>query len=235
MTENENSPENLRKFLENDDPAMVMMGLSMAKGSDVPEDLLVGILWMYMLHDDKTIRAAAKSTFIKLAPEDAKQAVKENWKAIYRKDKYALSEWIIFRRQLSKLEKALCQTSLNNPMQLTQLELREKMEEYKIKDLLIEWLVQTGMWGTTTTSEQEHRLEIINDINNSTIGKKGTEITITYDNGGKYIVEINHLNTSRPTLSMGRESHPSQQLLHYVNNPETPWQPSAKRSKRWKL
>ena len=33
MTEDENSPENLRKFLESDDPAMVMMGLSMAKGS----------------------------------------------------------------------------------------------------------------------------------------------------------------------------------------------------------
>ena len=29
---NENSPENLRKFLESDDPAMVRMGLSMAKG-----------------------------------------------------------------------------------------------------------------------------------------------------------------------------------------------------------
>ena len=35
MTENENSPENLRKFLESDDLAMVRMGLSMAKGADV--------------------------------------------------------------------------------------------------------------------------------------------------------------------------------------------------------
>jgi len=33
MTENENSPENLRKFLESDDPALVQMGLSIAKGS----------------------------------------------------------------------------------------------------------------------------------------------------------------------------------------------------------
>jgi HEAT repeat protein len=31
----ENSPENLRKFLENDDPAMVRMGISMAKGTGV--------------------------------------------------------------------------------------------------------------------------------------------------------------------------------------------------------
>ena len=28
-------PENLRKFLESDDPAMVLMGLSMAKGTKV--------------------------------------------------------------------------------------------------------------------------------------------------------------------------------------------------------
>ena len=35
MTE-DTSPENLRKFLESDDPAMVRMGLSMAKGSGVP-------------------------------------------------------------------------------------------------------------------------------------------------------------------------------------------------------
>ena len=39
MTE-DTSPENLRKFLESEDPAMVMMGLSMAKGSGVPEALL---------------------------------------------------------------------------------------------------------------------------------------------------------------------------------------------------
>ena len=33
MTE-DTSPENLRKFLESDDPALVMMGLSMSKGID---------------------------------------------------------------------------------------------------------------------------------------------------------------------------------------------------------
>ncbi len=83
MTE-DTSPENLRKFLESNDPAMVMMGLSMAKGSGVPEELLGEILWMYMLHDDKTIRAAAKSTFNMYAADDVKQIVRENWKASYR-------------------------------------------------------------------------------------------------------------------------------------------------------
>jgi hypothetical protein len=37
MTE-DTSSENLRKFLESDDPALVWMGLSMAKGR-VPDDL----------------------------------------------------------------------------------------------------------------------------------------------------------------------------------------------------
>jgi len=99
MTEN---TENLRKFLESDDPAMVQMGLSMATGVEVSDEMLMKILWIYMLHDDKTVRAFAKSTFIKLAPKDAKQAVKENWKASYRMNKDGLGT----------LGKALCLTSL---------------------------------------------------------------------------------------------------------------------------
>ena len=38
MTE-DTSPENLRKFLDSDDPALVRMGLSMAKGFDLSENL----------------------------------------------------------------------------------------------------------------------------------------------------------------------------------------------------
>ena len=100
------SPENLRKFLKSDDPALVRMGLSMAKGAGVPDDLLGEILWMYMFHDGKTIRAAAKSTFIKLAPEDAKQAVKENWEANYR-------QILRLGTRLGTLAKSLNQTSLS--------------------------------------------------------------------------------------------------------------------------
>ena len=37
MTKNENSPENLRKFLLSKDPAMRLMGISMAKGVDLTE------------------------------------------------------------------------------------------------------------------------------------------------------------------------------------------------------
>ena len=42
------SPENLRKFLESDDLAMRRMGLSMAKGSGVPEELLGLVAGLYM-------------------------------------------------------------------------------------------------------------------------------------------------------------------------------------------
>ena len=79
------SPKNLRKFLKSDDPALIRMGLSLAKCVVVPDELLIEILWMYMFHDDKTIRAAAKSTFIKIAPEDAKQAVKNSSANLYIK------------------------------------------------------------------------------------------------------------------------------------------------------
>ena len=39
--------ENLRKFLESDDPAMVRMGISMAKGAGVPEDLYETIIKLF--------------------------------------------------------------------------------------------------------------------------------------------------------------------------------------------
>ena len=111
MTE-DTSPENLWKFLTSDDPALVQMGLSMAKGVEVPDKMLEKILWMYMFHDDKTIRAAAKSTFMKLAPEDAKQAVKENWKASYLKHgRWTKSGHI--DSPLGILGKALCHTSVS--------------------------------------------------------------------------------------------------------------------------
>ena len=83
MTE-DTSPENLRKFLESDDPAMRMMGLSMAKGSGVSDELLPTILGFYMWNDDKNVRAAAKSVFNKFAPEELKEEIKKKWKPRYR-------------------------------------------------------------------------------------------------------------------------------------------------------
>jgi len=83
MTE-DTSPENLRKFLESDDPALVQLGLSMTKGIDFTEEFLPTILGRYMWGDDKTVRAISKSFFNKYASEEIQAKVKENWKASYR-------------------------------------------------------------------------------------------------------------------------------------------------------
>ena len=66
MTE-DTSPENLLKFLESDDPAMVMMGLSMAKSIGVPENMLPLILSFYFWSDSNAIRNAAKKIFFQNA------------------------------------------------------------------------------------------------------------------------------------------------------------------------
>ena len=67
MTE-DTSPENLRKFLESDDPAMVMMGLSMAKGSGVPEELHGLVLRLKLWNQNGNIRKAATDILKKDAP-----------------------------------------------------------------------------------------------------------------------------------------------------------------------
>ena len=78
------SPENLRKFLESDDPAMVRMGIAMARGIDCPDELMNEILWIYLFHKDKDIRVAAKAVLSEQAPESVREAVENNWKASYR-------------------------------------------------------------------------------------------------------------------------------------------------------
>jgi len=88
-----------------DKPAMKKMVSSMKKGS-ISNDILEEILWMYMFHEDSTARAAAKKAFMELAPEDAVQAVKKNWKATFRKSQK-------LGRDLGKLAKSLNRTSVN--------------------------------------------------------------------------------------------------------------------------
>ena len=89
MTE-DTSPENLRKFLESDDPAMVLMGLSMAKSAEFPE-VLGEIIWIYMTHEEKTIRDTAELIVDNNASERVTKMLKTNWK-------YAYWEAILFRK-----------------------------------------------------------------------------------------------------------------------------------------
>ena len=101
MTEDP-SPENLRKFLESDDSTIVRMGLSMAKGNEVSDELLGLIVGLYMWHEDKTIRAAAKSAFMKSTSDDAQLSLsilKEVWKPSYR----TIAKDVILRPHIDKI------------------------------------------------------------------------------------------------------------------------------------
>jgi hypothetical protein len=92
MTE-DTSPENLRKFLESDDPALIGMGLSMAKGSaDSSGETLGMVLGLYLFHGDKNIRSLAKKTFTKLAPSGPKGIVREYWQAEFRNEAWVWEE-----------------------------------------------------------------------------------------------------------------------------------------------
>lgn len=57
----DNSPDNLRKFLESDDPAMVMMGLEMAKGVGLDERLSNLVLGLSYFELNEQVNLAARS------------------------------------------------------------------------------------------------------------------------------------------------------------------------------
>ncbi len=69
MTE-DTSPENLRKFLESDDPAMVTMGLSMAKGSRVPETFYTRVFMMSLWESEEENRRVARELVEKIGLEN---------------------------------------------------------------------------------------------------------------------------------------------------------------------
>ena len=66
-----------------------MMGLAQAKVSGASDDVIGKILWLYMFNDNPIVRKLAKSAFLKLAPKDAKQVVKANWKDKYRTQSFS--------------------------------------------------------------------------------------------------------------------------------------------------
>ena len=126
----ENAPENLRKFLESNDPALVLMGLSMAKGSgSVPDKILGGILWMYMFNDDTAMRTAAKSAFMKLAPKDAKKVVRDNWMMRYRTQSFSKTFSDNEDMKITELKKLLKESGL--PVSGTKADLIERIKTTK--------------------------------------------------------------------------------------------------------
>jgi hypothetical protein len=91
----EDSSDNLRKFLESDDSAMILLGLSMARGSAKASNEILGmVLGLYLFHNDKEIRSIAKTTFGKLAPSDLRKTVKNYWQAEYRNQAWIWDGWM---------------------------------------------------------------------------------------------------------------------------------------------
>jgi len=83
----------------------------MAKGVGVPDEMLGEILWMYLFHDDKTVRATAKLTFMKIASNDVKQVVKENWKEKYRTPQLLKSLELIYQYDPDAIKRSLIQAA----------------------------------------------------------------------------------------------------------------------------
>ena len=97
---------------------MKKIAASLKKG-EVSSEILEEVLWTYMFHGDSDTRAAAKKTFMEMAPEDAKETVKKNWKASSRNSKELTNH-------LAKLGKNLSHTKIN----FTNL-LIKVLEDYK--------------------------------------------------------------------------------------------------------
>ena len=109
MTE-DTSTENLRKFLESDDPATIMMGLSMIKGVGLTEDLIAVIAGLYMWHDSPVIRRKAKKYLFEQAPDNVKSTVELYWDAKYQKLRRASKLEVITKELISAFD----QTPLND-------------------------------------------------------------------------------------------------------------------------
>ena len=151
MTEN-SSPENLRKFIESNDPAMILMGLSMAKGNaNTSRGNLGRILGLYMFHDDKNIRASSKAAFTKLASSDSKKIVKEYWQAEYRNQSWIWeSGWI--KNILTKIDGAEI-----NPFYILvgALEKKDYEIEVQIIKIIESWNISATMQQTLDDETSE--------------------------------------------------------------------------------
>ena len=97
------SPEILRKLLESNDLVEIRKGISLAKGSK-NSNILGLILSIRLFHDDKDIRALAKSVFTFMASSEAKSIVKKYWQAEHRKQTWIWeTNW--FGKMFAELEK----------------------------------------------------------------------------------------------------------------------------------
>jgi len=78
MTE-DTSPENLRKFLESDDPAIQLMGISLAKGIKYPEDIQPILMSLTLFSSEKNIRKDALTCVKDIGVEKIAMPTQKEW------------------------------------------------------------------------------------------------------------------------------------------------------------
>ena len=76
MSDTDTSPESLRKFLESDDASLVLMGLSMAKGVGVEEELLPLVLVHALFAEEADLVRVADEVFMEYAPKELRDLSK---------------------------------------------------------------------------------------------------------------------------------------------------------------
>ena len=91
MSDTDSTSESLRKLLKSDDPSLVLMGLSMAKGVGVEEELLPLVLARALFSEEEQVRRAGAKVFTDHAPAELRNLPP----ALNTKDQGALC---IFRR-----------------------------------------------------------------------------------------------------------------------------------------
>ena len=96
--------EKLKKFLASDDPEMVLMGLSLVKGSETISKEIVEItLGFYMFHNDSSARRVAKS-IVQKSIYGIDVILKKHWAADYRNQSWIWEiDWM--KKIISELQK----------------------------------------------------------------------------------------------------------------------------------
>ena len=100
--------QNLRKFLDSDDEGMIIMGLSMAKGFKLSDDIIPKILGFFLWNDNAKIRSASRSLFFNNASNKYTEIIKKNWNTNIR----TLKTKERVKSKLEPLVDAISKTSL---------------------------------------------------------------------------------------------------------------------------
>ena len=210
MTE-DTSPENLRKFLESDDPAMVMIGLSMAKNIDLTEEIVIKIFEISVSNEVEESR------------ENANEFLKNNYNEKYESMTIAYNEISLKIKELKQMgvvsNHLFQDTKLWLNFQKEFNNLFETLKNEKIKHLFLDDLIKLvhyegcldilrGVW--VDSSDLNYYAQwVVNSITENTIQNydecKGLTIREVYEKGMGKSVPWTQLQMVREFIQEDRE------------------------------